>query len=477
MALHRRRLSVGLTALAGAAALIAPASASPAHNDAPAQATSHAANSGITLHYSSGVTVKSVKRIGTRQLSVQIVPAGLERQIGVQIILPVGYRQGAARRYPVLYLYPGTSGHSTDWTTVGDAIQTTRPYKLITVSSDMGFNGDGGGWFTNWVNRHTKLGKSQWETYDIHELIPWIDANLNTITARSGRAVAGLSQGGYGATELAAHDPDLFTMMLSFSGAPEIDRDPVVKAGATAIIDATMVGLNGVPQDSPFGDPVTDNINWEGHDPAYYVNNLRGVKLWFSTADGLPGKYDDPVTNPTGTLAAGGIESLTHVSTDTFIGHLRQAHIPFHDNDYGHGTHTWPYWARDLRTSIKVLMKRFHHAAPRPAVIDYKTISQSWSQWSWQVHLKRKARQEFSELSHATVHGFRIEGSGTATIFTPKMLAPASYYKVRIGSAKPKTLITNLFGQLKVVVPLGKSARTVAVHISTHYRRVPPELI
>ncbi len=153
--------------------------------------------------------------------------------------------------------------------------------------------------------------------------------------------------------------------------------------------------------------------------------------------------------------------------------HLRQAKIPFHDNDYGHGTHTWPYWARDLRTSIKVLMKRFHHPAPRPATIDDKSVSQSWSQWSWRVRIKRKARQEFSELSRANVHGFRIEGSCTATTETPELLAPASYYKVRIGSGRTKTLTTNLFGQLKVVVPVGKSARTVAVRISTHHRRVP----
>jgi hypothetical protein len=38
-------------------------------------------------------------------------------------------------------------------------------------------------------------------------------------------------------------------------------------------------------------------------------------------------------------------------------------------------------------------------------------------------------------------------------------------------------LTSDLFGQLRVVVPLGKSARTVAVHISSHYRRVPPDLL
>lgn len=460
----RRSLFIGSVTLILAGTLTATLGTPAAAGRSASQAAA-AANAGISMRSAHGITVKSVKRVGTRQLSATVVPSALGRAISIQIVLPAGYRQRAKRSYPVLYLYPGTSGHSTDWTTAGQAVRATRRYPLITVSSDIGFNGDGGGWFTNWVDRNTKLGKSQWETYDIHELIPWIDANLDTISARGGRAVAGLSQGGYGSTELAAHHPDLFTMMMSFSGAPEIDRDPIVKAGATVIIDGTMTGLNGVPQDAPFGDPITHDMNWRGHDPAFYVNNLRGMKLWFSTADGSPGKYDDPVTDPSTAVAGGAIESATHISTDTFLGHLRDARIPFVDDDYVHGTHSWPYWARDLRKSLPILMKRFGHPAPRPARIDFKTMYESWSQWRWHVRIQRKAAHEFSRLFGANRRGFTLNGSGVASVTTPPAYDPTVGYMVKIGSAKPKIRSADRSGRLHLRVPLGTSVSTVRVDV------------
>ena len=106
--------------------------------------SSAAANASVALHGSHGIVVKSVKRIGTRQLLATIAPKALEpKSITVRILLPVGYRADAEPRYPVLYLFPGTSGHSYDWMTAGHAPETTKHLRLITVSSDIGFDGDG----------------------------------------------------------------------------------------------------------------------------------------------------------------------------------------------------------------------------------------------------------------------------------------------------------------------------------------------
>jgi S-formylglutathione hydrolase FrmB len=399
-----------------------------------------------------------------RQILATIVPSALGRAIQVRIILPVGYQPHAARRYPVLYLYPGTSGDNSDWTNAGDALKTTAPYRLITVSSDIGFNKDGGGWFTNWVDQNTALGKSQWETYDINELIPWIDSNFDTIRSRTGRAVAGLSQGGYGSTELAARHPDLFVMDGSFSGAPEIDRDVQIRAGAYGVIAATMSGLNGVEPDAPFGNPVTDQINWQGHDPATTIENLRPVRLWLATADGEPGKYDDPVTNPTGYPGAAAIESATHQSTDAFLQHARAANIPYVDYDYGAGTHTWPYWARDLRKFIKPLMQTFAHPPARPAKISYTTIDPTWSAWGWQVSFERAQPLEFSTLSDADPFGFDLSGSGVATVVTPAFKQVGQPYNVVIGGHS-QLMTPDHTGRLHIRVPLGATPREVKVEI------------
>lgn len=423
----------------------------------------HGATRGWPVHVGSshGVTVKSVKRIDARQIVATIVPRALGRAITVRVVLPVGYSPDA-KPYPVLYLYPGTSGHSYDWVTLGDALKTTAPYRLITVSSDIGFDGDGGGWFTDWVDQHTALGKSQWETYDVDELIPWIDANFDTIRSRDGRAVAGLSQGGYGSTELAARHPDLFVMSGSFSGAPEINRDVQIRAGAYGVIAATMSGLNGVEPDAPFGNPVTDQINWQGHDPATTIDNLRPVKLWFATADGLPGPYDDPAANPTGYAGAAAIEGATHESTDYFLMHARVAHIPYTDYDYGSGTHTFAYWARDLRHFIKPLMQTFAHPPALPDKLSYTTIDRSYSQWGWHVSFERAARQAFSTLTEAGPSRFALRGTGIATVVTPADGAPGRTYRLEVGG-HARVLTSDRNGRLHLRIPLGSTTHELQV--------------
>lgn len=464
---HRRLWAVGTaTALAIGSSMIASASATTPHRTSAATAPAGGANSGVRLHSGHGIHVKQVVRVGHRQLQVRIVPHDLERAIGVRIILPVGYRADTAQRYPSLYLFPGTSGHSYDWATVGHAVKTTKPYGLITIDSDIGIDGDGGSWFTNWVNRKTKLGPSQWESYDIHELVPWIDANFKTIPFRGERAIAGLSMGGYGAMELAARHPDMFTMASSFSGAPEIDRSPEARIGATAIISATMVGLNGVPANSPFGSHDKNEINWQGHDPARLVENLRGLRLWLATGDGEAGAYDDPVTNPGEYPGASGVESLAHTSTQLFHRILVRQNIPATYRDYGAGTHSWPYWARDLRWVMPALMNRLAHPPGKRQHVHYTSIQSRWNVFGWHARFHRAKRLQFSNLTHATRRGFRLFGSGHAVIVTPRFYQRRTAYRVTLpGHAHPTTLRTNGRGQLRIALSLGANPHRVHVRV------------
>lgn len=463
---HRRLWAVGAAAvLAINVGAVTSAGAAPRH--AAPTPPRGGANAGVRLRSGHGIHVKKVVPVGRRQLQVRIVPRDLKRAIGVRIILPVGYRADTAQRYPSLYLFPGTSGHSYDWATAGDAVKTTAPYGLITIDSDIGIDGDGGSWFTNWVDQTTKLGPSQWESYDIHELIPWIDTNLKTIPFRGERAIAGLSMGGYGAMELAARHPDMFTMAASFSGAPEIDRNVAARVGATAIISATMVGLNGVPANSPFGSHDKNEINWQGHDPARLVENLRGLRLWLATGDGEAGVYDDPVTDPGDYPGASGIESLAHTSTQLFHRILIHQNIPATYRDYGAGTHSWPYWARDLRWVMPSLMNRLAHPpGQRKQHVHYTSIQSKWNVFGWHARFHRAKRLEFSNLTHATRGGFRLFGSGHAVIRTPRFYPRHAAYRVKLpGRTQPSTVMTNGRGQLRIVVSFGAHSHRVHVDV------------
>ncbi|MDQ1706468.1 MAG: hypothetical protein QOF18_2834 [Frankiaceae bacterium] len=313
-----RRFVHRVSWLAAAAALALPAGVVAA---APARPPANAASAAFAD--ADGLHVLGVQQFDDRDYNVRVLSADIGRPINVRILLPAGYAQHPHRRYPVLYLFHGTSGFASDWVKSGHAEQTTAPYPLITVMPECGFDGDGGFWFTNWVDRTTSHGPSQFESYLIDQLIPWVDHNLRTVAARRGRAVAGLSQGGYGSAEMAARHPDLFAAMASFSGAPEIDRDPDVIVGATAVIEAIAVGDDRVPPGSMFGSRATNEINWQGHDPSTLMTNLRGMGIYLWTGTGAPGPYDS-----TPDPAASGIEFLVYESTRHFHPHLVEAGIP-----------------------------------------------------------------------------------------------------------------------------------------------------
>ena len=400
----------------------------------------------VAFRNGAGLRVMSVKKYDGRDYNVSVLTAALGRPANVRILLPTGYSPG--RRYPVLYLFHGTSGAASDWIVQGRAEQLTAGLPLIVVMPDAGFNDDGGGWCTNWVDRSTALGPSQWETFHVAQLIPWIDANLPTIANRNGRAVAGLSQGGFCSTTYAAQFPDLFASVGSFSGAPDIDYNPVVAGGATGVIEATAFGLDGVEPQAMFGSRATNEINWQGHDPADLIGNLWPVSVWLYTANGLPGPYDQPYPNP----GAMGIEGLVGASTDSFDQRAQQIGMPVHFDDYEYGTHSWAYWSRDLSWYLVPLMKMFAHPAPAPKKISYESVAQTWSQWGWTVAWQRSAAQDWSELSDAGPNGFTLAGAGTATVVTPPFYRPGEVLR-----ANGVAVRADRTGRLRLQIEVGGS--------------------
>ena len=56
------------------------------------------------------------------------------------------------------------------------------------------------------------------ETTVIKELIPYIDRHYRTIATRDGRAIQGMSMGGFGCMRLALKYPNLFSSVVAFAG-------------------------------------------------------------------------------------------------------------------------------------------------------------------------------------------------------------------------------------------------------------------
>ena len=420
----------------------------------PLIATGSARAAGPSLNFAdaAGLHVLAVTSLDQRDYNVEVLSPYLGRPVNIRILVPSNYSEHPDERYPVLYLFHGTSGRASDWIDQGGAEQTTVPYSLITVMPDVGFNGDGGFWFTNWVNQTTSHGPSQFESYLIDSLVPWVDANLRTIPNRDGRAVAGLSQGGYGSAEMAARHPDMFVSLATFSGAPEIERDPDVFPGAIAIIEAIEVGDDRVPPFSELGNPALDLVNWQGHDPATLDTNLRGMSIYLWTGEGLDGPYDQ-APNP----AASAIEGAVYESTQHFYNHLVSDGVPAYYDNYVYGTHSFPYWARDLRQYVPMMMSDFAHPK-EPAVVSYMSIDKEWTQWGYTVSIQRATKQQFSSLNDGTSSGFTFGGSGTARVTTPPVYRPGSMAIITVrgpGATSTMQMVVSPSGSVSITIPLG----------------------
>ncbi len=415
---------------------------------APAAAARTSA--GLVFSDGFGVHVLSSTRLNPRLYALTVSTAALPGPANVRILLPSDYAARPGRRFPVLYLLHGTSGGAADWTTRGHAQRTTAGRQLIVVMPDIALQDNGGGWCTNWFNGGAH-GRPEWETFHIDQLIPWVDRNLRTIADRSGRAIAGLSQGGFCSMSYAARHPDMFSAALAFSGAPDIAYDVEAQALVTPTINATETALDRVPANSMFGPRGSEEINWVAHDPTALANNLRGMHLFIFTGNGLPGPLDK---GPPLAIAMA-IETGVHELSVLFHDRLHSLGIPSAFDDYGPGTHSWPYWDRDLRESIGPLMADFAHPLPTPSTVTYTSAEPGYSVFGWEVTMHR-AVQELSTLADAGRAGFELQGSGSATVITPGLYRNGGRYQVKIG------LVTSVVragrdGRLTLEVPLGRS--------------------
>jgi len=125
-----------------------------------------------------------------------------------RVLYPRDYANGG--RFPVLYLLHGLYGDYLNWDTRTGLENYARNLPLLIVMPDANDS-----WYTN----SATVPQDKFEDYIAKDLISEVDENYRTIRDRHGRAIAGLSMGGYGALKLGLKYPELFVFAGSLSGA------------------------------------------------------------------------------------------------------------------------------------------------------------------------------------------------------------------------------------------------------------------
>ena len=152
---------------------------------------------------------------------------GMNRRLTVYT--PPGYEKGG-RRYPVFYLLHGMGGDENAWTELGRASQIldnliatgkAEPMIVVMTNGNADLEAAPGESSLGFTPPTTQLPKTMEGSFETHfpEVVDFIDRNYRTIKSKKGRAIAGLSMGGFHSMQISKEYPDMFDYVGLFSAA------------------------------------------------------------------------------------------------------------------------------------------------------------------------------------------------------------------------------------------------------------------
>ncbi len=211
-----------------------------------------------------------------------------------------------ARPWAVFYLLHGLSDDHTIWMRRTSIERYVAGLPLVVVMPD-----GGRGWYTNANEGYA------YEDDLISDVIGLVDRTFPTKADRAGRAIGGLSMGGYGAVKLGLKHPDLFASVNSHSGAVGFCQF----ANSSNRISPEFARI--------FGESPKDGAE----DPFAIVKRVDHGRI------------------PALRLDCGRDDFLLDQNR-SFHEHLNTLHVPHEYAEYD-GAHDWAYWDLHVREAVE----------------------------------------------------------------------------------------------------------------------------
>ena len=204
--------------------------------------------------------------------------AALGKELKFAIQYPPSYQTDAKRRYPVLYFLHGMFGneHEFERRGVAAAINKLREEGKIgefVIVSPAGENS----FYLNAKNG------ARYEDAIIFDLIPYIEKNYRVMNTQSGRAIQGISMGGWGALLLAFKYPTMFSTVTTHSAALFAELPHPEGADRRSQFMMQLIG-------KIFGDPPDDEY-FRSVNPMFVVETnaaaikKSGMKIYFDCGE------------------------------------------------------------------------------------------------------------------------------------------------------------------------------------------------
>jgi S-formylglutathione hydrolase FrmB len=183
--------------------------------------------------------------------------ASLGRDVAYAVQLPPSYA-GGQRRYPAVYVLHGLFESEAFWERRGLAAIAAELWARGELAEAVVVAVDGGNSF--FVNGRA----GGYEDLVARDLIAHVEASYRVVPGRGGRALLGVSMGGYAALRLGLAQPALFAAVAAHS-AMLLPRPPTPADGAGRW---HMTALQAA-----FGDPIDPEL-WSGADPLRWAERV-----------------------------------------------------------------------------------------------------------------------------------------------------------------------------------------------------------
>lgn len=224
----------------------------------------------------------------------------LRRAVRYCVYIPEGYDSSAPRRYPLLYFLHGlgdneqTLFNSGGWTLIDDLRHQHKIGDFLIVAPQ--------GWRSFYIN--SADGSFRYSDFFLHEFMPSVEAKYRVAPGRTGRAIAGISMGGYGALRFAFADPQLFSAVSAQSAALITETPQELDV---AMHSGSPLGNLMAPV---FGDPI-DIRHWDANSPFLLAKKnaaeLRRLAIYFNCG------HDDNYGFETGAAKLNDVLTQEHV--------------------------------------------------------------------------------------------------------------------------------------------------------------------
>lgn len=214
--------------------------------------------------------------------------------ITVHVYLPPCYN-AQEHAYPTLYLIHGTAYEQGGWIANGlprvadvqMSLGMLPPFIIVMPGADMRAGDASKYSWSNW-------GDSSYEAFVTRELIPFIEGKYSTWESRAGRAIGGISRGGYWSIEIGFANPDLFSAV----------------GGHSPSVGQMLVGMPP---------------NFSMLDTAKSIDSLHALRIWLDAGD----------------------DDWARIDAQNLAQDLEAQNVS-HKIDIGQGSHLDEYWASRL---------------------------------------------------------------------------------------------------------------------------------